>query len=138
MLPRRLDYKRQGEQAELAFALRVWQLGYSISKPFGDSSHYDWIVDARGRLSRVQVKSAGVLQQGSYHIASGSGHRSKTAYTRRDIDLLAAYLIPEDAWYLIPVVAFSPIKTLRLCPHRPNLGRFEPFREAWHLLASPL
>ncbi len=132
-----LDHKRQGEEAELAFALKVWRLGFSLAKPYGDSARYDFIVDAFGRLSRVQVKSAGVMQQGSYHIASGSGHRSKTAYTERDIDLLAAYILPEDAWYLIPVSAFSPIKTLRLCPHCPNHSRFEQFREAWHLLAPP-
>jgi PD-(D/E)XK endonuclease len=39
--------KRRGELAELAFTLKVASLGFSVSKPYGDSDRYDFILDAR-------------------------------------------------------------------------------------------
>lgn len=136
-MPRPPDPKRQGEVAELVFMRKAIGLGFAVAKPWGENHRYDFIVDCAGHLTRVQVKSVAVPQYDAYRISAGAGHRSKRAYTRRDIDLLAAYVIPEDAWYLIPVSAFSPVKSLRLCPHRPSRRRFERFREAWHLLRSP-
>lgn len=135
-MPRRPDPKRQGEVAELVFMRKALSLGFRVSKPWGEDSRYDFIVDCAGHLTRVQVKSVAVPQHDAFPISAGSGHHSKGAYTRRDIDLLAAYVIPADAWYLIPVSAFTPVKTIRLCPHRPSRRRFESFREAWHLLRS--
>ena len=126
--------KRRGEWAEMKFMVRAAEAGFTVSKPYGDSALYDFIVDAGGVLSRVQVKSVSVAQRDAYRICSGSGHRSKTAYTPSDLDFLAAYVIPHDAWYIIPVAAFTPVKTLRLRPHHPSRRRFELYREAWRLL----
>ena len=133
----RRDPKVQGEQAECAFLLQATRRGLIVSKPWGDTARYDFVVDNGSRLLRVQIKSVSVTQDGSYHISTGSGHSSKTAYTLRDIDLLAAYVIPEDAWYLIPIHAFTPRKTIHLCPHRPESRRnFEEYREAWEVINS--
>jgi hypothetical protein len=135
-----LDCKRQGELAELAFLHKAAAFGLTVSKPFGESAHYDFVVECCARLLRVQIKSASArcrgYRPGSYRIATTSGHSRKHAYTPEDIDLLAAYIIPEDTWYLIPVRAFFPRKTIRLCPCRAT-GPFEQFHEAWHLLTQP-
>ena len=136
-MPRDRDPKRQGEVAELAFAHKAAALGFTVSKPYGENSRYDFIVDSGGCLTRVQVKSVAVQHGNAYRICSGSGNRSKCAYTSRQIDLLAACVLPHNAWYLIPIGAFAPVKTLKLCPHRSSRGRFERFREAWHLLRPP-
>ena len=125
------DPKRQGELVELAFLLKVSALGFIVSKPYGDSAHYDFIVDG-GRPWRVQVKSVRVAHRGAYRICSGSGARSKTAYTARDIDFLVACIVPLDAWYVIPVEAFTPVKTIAMRPG--SRRRFELFLEAWRLL----
>lgn len=133
----RRDPKLQGELAELAFLHHAVSLGFRVAKPYGDSSRYDFIVDAGGVLTRVQVKSVAVPSRDSYRITSASGHSSKSAYTSSEIDLLAAYIIPEDTWYLIPINAFTPVKTIRLCPHQPSRRRFEIYREAWKLFTIP-
>jgi len=48
--------------------------------------------------------------------------------------LLAAYVIPADAWYLIPIRQVAQVKSIWLSPHRPSRRKFEPYREAWQLL----
>src|SRR5512146_1386960 len=129
-----MNLKRQGELAELAFLHKAAKLGFIVSKPWGDSAPYDFIVDALGCLSRVQVKSVAASHHGAWRVPCGNGCSSKTPYTAADIDFLAAYIIPLDTWYLIPVAAFSPVKGLRLRPG--SKRKFEPFREAWPLLRS--
>jgi len=42
-----LTTKRRGELAELAFTLKAASLGFGVSKPYGDSERYDFILDAR-------------------------------------------------------------------------------------------
>ncbi len=123
------DAKRQGELAEVVFLQRAVSLGLQVSKPYGERSAYDFVVDCGGALRRVQVKSVGLAYGGAYRVASGSGRSSKRAYTRADIDVLAAYVIPEDTWYLIPVGAFTPVKSIHLRPG--SKRRFERYREAW-------
>ncbi len=136
MPSRRLPPKVQGEAAEGVFLARAVSLGLTVCKPWGDSAKYDFIVDNGRRLFRTQVKSVALPDGDSYRITSGSGNRAKVPYTRRDIDLLAAYVKPFDTWYLIPIDAFTPATTIRLCPHRPSRRKFEHFREAWGLLNS--
>ncbi|MGI9102524.1 MAG: group I intron-associated PD-(D/E)XK endonuclease [Terriglobales bacterium] len=133
-MPRRLDRKHQGDVAELAFMHRAVDLGFKVSRPWGENNRYDFIVDSDGRLIRVQVKSAAVAQRGSYRVGASSGHRRKQPYTKTQIDVLAVHIIPEDAWYLIPVRALAARKTIRLYPRRRPCHPLERFREAWSLL----
>ena len=128
------DRKRQGELAELGFLHRAAGLGLIVSKPYGESARYDFMVDNGRDRWRVQVKSVSACHRNAYRISSGRGHSSKRAYTARDIDFLAAYVFPHDAWYIIPVRALRRVKTFCLAPHFPSRRRFEPFREAWGLL----
>lgn len=53
-------YKRRGEWVELIFMMRAAELGFNVSKPWGDSSRYDVSVEDEGRFRRVQVKSTDV------------------------------------------------------------------------------
>src|ERR1700758_1283858 len=54
----KLTRKQRGEMAEAAFVAKAASLGLCLSKPWGESSRYDLIVDNGKRLLRVQVKSA--------------------------------------------------------------------------------
>ena len=128
--------KAQGELAELRFLLKAVSLGLAVSKPYGDNLRYDFVVEAGGVLRRIQVKSSRVRERRCYHICTARSSKSKLAYTPADVDLLAIYLIPLNLWYLLPVSAVASLRTIRLCPARPG-HRFEPYREAWHLLSSP-
>jgi hypothetical protein len=58
--------KQRGEWAELRFMARASEHGLSISKPWGDSCRYDFIVEHAGKFLRVQVKSTTCLKRNSY------------------------------------------------------------------------
>ena len=130
--------KAQGEEVEVRFLLKALTLGLAVAQPYGDNVPYDFLVDNGRRILRVQVKSVTSFDLSSYRLSTARGGRRKSPYSPRQIDLLAAYIIPEDAWYLLPVKVVSPRTCLRLCPrigrpgYRPR--RLERYREAWHLL----
>ncbi|HXE90652.1 MAG TPA: group I intron-associated PD-(D/E)XK endonuclease [Terriglobales bacterium] len=135
-MSRRSLPKAQGDAAESLFLHRAISLGLTVSKPWGDNSKYDFIVDNGRRLIRVQVRSVSLPQDDAFRVSTGCGNRSKIPYTPADIDLLAAYVEPHHAWYLIPVETFAPVTSIWLFPHRTSSRshRFERFREAWDLL----
>jgi hypothetical protein len=53
----RFTGKRRGEMAEAAFVAKAVSLGFGVAKPWGDSDPFDFILQAGGKLSKVQVKS---------------------------------------------------------------------------------
>lgn len=123
--------KERGEWAELRFMARAAEHGLIVTKPWGESSHYDFVVDSRGRLLRVQVKSTVCKKNNSYALGL---HGAQAPYRKGDFDFVAAYVIPLDLWYIIPAEAALAVKrNLYVTPGSPKT-RYEPYREAWHLL----
>lgn len=100
--------------------------------PWGESAPYDVIVDSGGCWRRIQVKSCMYRTLNSYYVDL-HGARARL-YTRDDFDFLAALIIPEDVWYILPAeIALRGAKRLCLTPGS-RKARYEPFREAWQLL----
>ena len=91
--------KALGEAAEAAFLAKVTSLGFGVSKTWGDSERYDFILDSGKRLWRVQVKSSRHFD-GSRYIVKLKG---AAAYTAEEIDFIVAYIVPENLWYVIPL-----------------------------------
>ena len=87
----------------------------------------------------MQVKSSsyGVPGRSGYAVNAshvGKGCKSK-AYDAEEIDFLVAYC-SADAWYIVPVNQLASLRFLRVYPSGcRGGGRFESFREAWHLMA---
>ena len=137
---RRVTAKRLGEMAEAAFLARASRLGFGVAKPWGDSDRYDFILDACSkagrRLWRVQVKSAHKTgADGGYSIRA-HGH-SLEAYTADEIDLLVAYCVPEDAWYVFPMKEVERHRTMKLYPgSQRKRSKFEKYREAWGIVGG--
>jgi hypothetical protein len=129
------DPKRKGELGELVFVLTAASHGLIVSKPYGDSACYDFLVQSGRRIRRVQVKAAFTERLGSYTFNVTSGrHRY---YTEKDIDFLAAYIGPLDVWYIVPVHVIRSTAAIVISPGarlKQRGTRFEPYREAWHLL----
>ena len=129
--------KRTGELAEAAFVVKAATLGYAVSKPWGDSERYDFILDSGPRTWRVQIKCTESLNANGYQVQSTyTDQKKKGHYTAADIDVLVAYILPLDLWYVIPAHAFPESASLRFYPEGNISGRrprFEQFREAWHL-----
>jgi PD-(D/E)XK endonuclease len=135
--------KERGEWVELQFMAGAASRGYHVLKPWGDSLAYDvGIDDGAGHFLRVQVKSTS-YRTGIEYVCKFKPNCHKTHdYTLDEIDLFAAYVIPESVWYLIPAsLILGPMrkKSFMLLPvGRPNRHRckYEPYREAWGLLAK--
>lgn len=113
--------KQQGDTAELRFMLLNHELGYIVSKPFGDNAKYDLIVDTGTELQKIQIKSTKRKETSCgmdcYNCLVCSGGDSKQRYSDQDIDYIAIYVIPENAWYKIPIKEIKG-KTVKLYPHR--------------------
>jgi hypothetical protein len=134
------NYKQRGEWVELQFMARALRKRFRVSKPWGDSSAYDVGVEYRRQFQRVQVKSTSYRLANGYLCGFKPNQRGKR-YTASQLDFFAAYIVPEDVWYIIPasVVLKTKSNDLMLCPvHQPKRDRYryEHYREAWNLLRT--
>jgi hypothetical protein len=88
----------------------------------------------------VQVKSTTTLLCGLYRI---NAYRRTPAgavpYDPSEVDFMAAYVIPEDSWFIIPIALACNRTSLLLSPRRRRQGRcpYDHYREAWHLFRQP-
>ena len=164
-----MDYlgtrKLLGEKAECAFVYQAMEHGLIVSKPYGDSAAYDFVVERReahrrgrreeparagrakttatretnpggrrGKLWKIQVKSATRFTHGVYEITTR--HRPGL-YLPGEIDFFAGWVVPLDVWYIIPARVAIARSTACLSPHLPNSHRrYEKYKEAWELLKN--
>jgi hypothetical protein len=63
--------KLRGEWAELRFMARAAEQGFQVSKPWGETARYDFVVEAAGRFVRVQVKSTMFRDRGDIRVRCG-------------------------------------------------------------------
>ncbi len=124
------DPKKRGEWAESVFMARAGEQGLAVSKPWGDSKSFDFVVGSPGRFVSVQVKSTTFVMGGGYMCTV---RQNNERYRRGAFDFLAAYVIPEDVWYIVPEGKFAGRATLILCSNSGE-AKYEGFREAWKLL----
>lgn len=125
--------KQRGEWAELRFMARASENGLTVAKPWGESARYDVAVEHDGVFVRVQVKST-VYRVGNSYICNVRPDSHEHPYTERQIDFLAAYVIPEDVWYILPArVAVALKGNIWLSPLKPG-HKYERYKEAWGLL----
>jgi hypothetical protein len=116
--------------------------GYHVLKPCGDSLEYDVAVEHAGDLIRVQVKSSTVRNGTGYFCQFRRNYLIEEPYSIHQLDIFAAYIIPEKVWYLIPAaVLLTPPRKVGIivCPMtalRKNRYRYEQYREAWELLGK--
>jgi hypothetical protein len=126
--------KRCGEAIEAAFLAVVCKLRIPVSKPWGDSERYDFVVDWGKGFWRVQVKAATYCspsKNGSmYHAAAGSNGQK---FTKEDMDFVVVHIVPLNIWYIVPIEIAEGSSALWFNP-RATGARFEKYREAWCLL----
>ena len=122
--------KLRGEWAEMRFMARAAEYGLCVSKPWGEMARYDFAVEHGGRFVRVQVKSTMFKDRGGY---SCTVRGSQGPYEGNPFDFVAAYLIPEDIWYIIPAERFRGQGSVALYP-RLKSSKYDPYKEAWALL----
>ena len=122
--------KARGEWGESVFMVRAVEHRLPVSRPWGDSNSFDFVVGKPGRFVSVQVKSTTVKNGGGYVC---SVRQNNAKYARGAFDFLAAYVIPEDVWYIVPAKKLAGRGYVTLCSNSGE-ANFEQYREAWHLL----
>ena len=134
------NFKQRGEWVELLFMAKAARHQFAVSKPWGDTQAYDVGIEYGPNFLRVQVKSTTMRDDAGYRCQC-LPYKKKRKYSLSEIDLFAAYVIPKDAWYLIPAVLLLGKRrraTAALCPvvvpKKKVSYRYECYREAWNLL----
>ena len=112
-----VEKKQKGNLTELQCIAAFYEIGYSVSIPYGENSRYDFIADVEGHLIRVQVKSSSTKDDGKTYTFSCRSSRTngkKTInkkYTKSEIDYFATFI--NGRCYIVPVEECSAAKTLR-------------------------
>jgi hypothetical protein len=124
------DKKKRGEWVELRFMAEAAERDLPASKPFGDSENFDVVVGRPGKFVGVQVKCT------VFRSKNGEGYvcsvcSSHNVYRAGSFDFLAAYVVPEKAWYILPAKEIMGMLSVSLCT---PTSRYEKYREAWELL----
>lgn len=126
--------KLRGEWAELRFMAAAAEHGLHVTKPWGETAQYDFAVENEGRFLRVQVKSTGFKDRGGY---SCSVRGSRGAYVGNAFDFLAAYIVPEDVWFIIPRDVVIGKRGIALYPHLKK-SKYGQYKNAWELLKEAI
>src|SRR3974390_742993 len=95
---------RGGDLVELRFWMEASRRGVIVSTPH-EKARYDFIVDCGTRLWRVQVKSTTVLHGTAAYRLGLYAKKSNRLYQSSEVDLIAAYVIPTQDWYIFPLSA---------------------------------
>jgi len=125
---------------EVLFLAKTMELGLVASRPFAPCK-YDFIVDNGEELLRVQVKMTSSVTPtqnngDTYVVKVASGSKSKKAYTKKDVDVIAILCHPINVWYIIPIEDAGEVLNMYLYPHRSLIGDFstgkhETYFNAW-------
>tara|TARA_R110002051_G_scaffold55750_1_gene103542 strand:- start:462 stop:875 length:414 start_codon:yes stop_codon:yes gene_type:complete len=132
--------KKKGASYEARFTAEALARGFEVLHPAGDYLSFDlMLLNSSGEPCRVQVKGTAHRQKNkiSYKVfaVTRTGETAKNLLTPEQADVLAVYVEPADAWYLIPVDKLVN-KGVYLSPDDENsVGRYEPWREAWNVFA---
>jgi hypothetical protein len=124
------DKKLRGEWAEMQFMARAAEHGLPVSKPWGEMTRFDFVVGTPRHFASVQVKSTAFKVDTGYNCTVRGSH---TAYRPGAFDFLAALVVPEDIWYIIPAAAIRGKDSINFYPGS-TTSKYELYREAWDLL----
>lgn len=117
-----MEERLMREAAEVLFAARCMELGYSVSMPFSGSSPYDLIVDCMGTLKRVQIKTTDKPIQGRFTFTlrrrGGNSGNKKIKYTEEDCDLIVLHPLGTDYFVFVPPEVFTTQIKFCLSPNK--------------------
>jgi PD-(D/E)XK nuclease superfamily protein len=109
------------------------------SKRYNQTEHHQNFYRPRQPLLRIQVKSSTQMIHGLYRINSGRRLNGRVVpYKLSEIDFIAAHIIPEDSWFILPLAHVLGQVSLLFRPKKSRQpGLYDNYREAWHYLTQP-
>ena len=116
-----LNSKQKGNITELECMLAFVKAGYNVLTPYGDCERYDFVVDIKNKLYKIQVKTSREKDNGDYIEFNTSSQTTKNGkqvhqkYDETQIDyFMTSY---KGKTYLVPVnEASTREKRLRFTP----------------------
>jgi hypothetical protein len=129
---RPIRWEYAGVAIEHLIQARLIAKGYCVSTPSIDSG-YDLIVDWKGVLNRLQIRSSSHAQRNK---------DSKTSYYRIKANaagignwsVLAVFIVTEDVLYLIPWDVVKDVHTLAIPIGKPS--KFDEYKENYNILQT--
>ena len=92
----------KGDLGQIRVMYEATRKGYTISVPTTSNSKYDLIIERKGRLERVQVKSTESDGKTITVRCQSKNKWSKHRYTSADVDCIICYDSTTDQTYYIP------------------------------------
>ena len=110
---------KQGDIGEARAIYEYTKLGYGVSRTIFDSEKYDLIVDKRGKLIKVQVKTSDfICETGVYQLSlkvSGGNKTNNNIRNREDSDYDELFVMcGNDDCYIIPITEKVGKTTIKL------------------------
>ena len=140
-----MDTKLKSDIAESAVATELLKRGFKVLRPVGDRLSYDLGVDLKGKLIRIQVKSAWFNEKAKCYTIDA--RRTKTNrrrmlrqyYSKNDFDFAVIYLADLNVFYVMPVFAFlyyAGSITFVESDKRQRKPKSVEYREKWDLISN--
>lgn len=102
-----MNTKDKGTISELAVALTLKRLGYTVAVPIGENSRYDLIADDGNNLYRVQCKTGrvktGAVMFNVKSVRHNATGRVVDSYSSADVDVFTVYCPELDRTYWVPL-----------------------------------
>lgn len=115
----------RGIAPELLFDYLATNKGFMVCRPVFDKG-YDRIVEHKGKMSRIQIKSVQHKDRGSYLVRTGG---TKSRKYRDEFDYYAIYLKHDCVWVILP--AHIPQSTGLKVSMK---GKYSKYFENWEQL----
>jgi len=136
-----MDTKLKADIAESAVITELLKRGFNVLKPVGDRLPYDLAIDVKGKLIRIQVKSAW-FYKGAYKVDARITKTNRRImirkyYDENDFDFAVIYIQDINAFYIMPQSVFSSYKSeisLVEATKRQRKPKSAEYRENWNLL----
>jgi len=138
--------KRKGYLYEQKFFSEALGHGLEVFVPLGDYLPQDCLVmNTAGKIFKVQVKGTESKSKdkargglGRYMVTTSSGTAAKETIDCTKVDVLAAYVEDENAFYNIPCMELDGAKRIGLYPHNPDSkAKHEKFKDCWDIFKTP-
>ena len=138
-----MDTKLKGDIAEQAVILAALKRGWGALQVIGDRLPYDLVLDVKGILFKIQVKSAWFDTTKENFVVDNRKTKTnrrkmvRSNYKPADFDFAILYISELDVFYVMPIEVFisygSEIHLIET-PKRQRKPKSAKYREAWALI----
>ena len=118
--------KSIGDYSESLFIFKCIQNNFVVCKPFSQNSRYDFIIDVKNSLYRVQVKCTNFIRP-----ADNQCH-VRIDYTKEEIDWFAIHMNKMECWYILPIEVVEGMK--RFCVTIDKSSKYDIFKNNFAFL----